>query len=219
MSLCFCVVCQTWRACPSVFVGLCSLKSQRGCLAAISASLFPAFLLRPLSPRSALSLTLSHSIYRWRRDMIKTSSWADSKSFWGKVEGGQSYCIIKVMTRVGKRSWMRNKRLCQKFNPSPLWCTFELEWWHLQRGYSSANQHQWNWKKAAWPHEQIKALIYWSTDSAKKTEELKLSNWFHATSVWNILLLKKNPLDTNISYTSCFWNYNNKLDDILSHTN
>lgn len=40
MSLHFTVVFQTWRACPSMFVGLCSFKSLGECAGVISASLF-----------------------------------------------------------------------------------------------------------------------------------------------------------------------------------
>lgn len=50
MSSYFSVVRQTWRACPSVFVGLCSLKSLGECLGVISAS--PP----PFPPPSSLSL-------------------------------------------------------------------------------------------------------------------------------------------------------------------
>lgn len=90
MSSYFGAVRQTWRACPSVFVGLCSLKSLGECLGVISASCLPASLLPHLSPRSAFSLTWTRSLYGWRRNMIKTSSWADSKSCWG---GGGRWAV------------------------------------------------------------------------------------------------------------------------------
>lgn len=96
MSSYFSVVCQTWRACPSVFVGLCSLKSLGECLGVISASL-PASLL-PLSPRSALSLTWTRSLYGWRRNMIKTSSWADSKSLRGEGEVGKERVDSQIVS-------------------------------------------------------------------------------------------------------------------------
>lgn len=120
MSSYFCAVRQTWRACPSVFVGLCSLKSLGECLGVISASCLPASLLPHLSPRSALSLTWTRSLYGWRRNMIKTSSWADSKSCWGEEGGGQSDCIMKVMRRAWKISGTRQERLCQMCTSSAL---------------------------------------------------------------------------------------------------
>lgn len=113
MSTYFCVVRQTWGACPSVFVGLCSLKSQGECLGVISTYPLPASHLPRLSPRSALSLTWSHSLNGWRRNMIKTNSWTDSKSLRGKEEGGQSDCIIKVFRRVEDMSGTRKEQLWQ----------------------------------------------------------------------------------------------------------
>lgn len=154
MSSYFCVVRQTWRACPSVFVGLCSLKSLGECLGVISASPLSVSLLPHLSHRSALSLTWTRSLYGWRGNVIKTSSWADSKSFWvGGIQegGGQSDCIMEVMRRAGKISGTRQERLGQRLISSSLG-QFESEWWHLGSGHCPGeNQHRWNWNEAVWP--------------------------------------------------------------------